>query len=121
MAGQGERHVELFRKLDLEGWNGPDWELFRQLHTDDVVVDLMGQRTEGLEAHVTMCRQIIEQSPDLKVVGHPVTIAEGEWTAVVGELTGGQRMVTVARWRDGAIAEELVFLGGEPATPDPRA
>ncbi|WP_448641685.1 hypothetical protein [Geodermatophilus sp. URMC 63] len=64
------------------------------------------------------CRQIVEQNPDLEVVGHPVTIAQGDWTAVVGELMGGQRMVTVARWRDDAIAEELVFLGG-PADGGP--
>jgi hypothetical protein len=29
---------------------------------------------------------------------------------VVGEVAGGIRMVTVAKWRDGAIAEEYIFL-----------
>ncbi len=29
---------------------------------------------------------------------------------VVGELEGGGRMVTVARWTDGAIAEEYVWI-----------
>ena len=45
----------------------------------------------------------VEQRDKPSLRGRPV---------VVGELTGGQRMVTVARWRDDAIAEELVFLGG---------
>jgi hypothetical protein len=29
---------------------------------------------------------------------------------VVGELEGGGRMVTVARWRNGAIAEEYIWM-----------
>ena len=31
-------------------------------------------------------------------------------TRVVGEIEGGQRMVTVAKWRDGAIAEEYIWM-----------
>jgi hypothetical protein len=45
MTGQEDRHIELMDKLDFEAWNGPDWQLFRQLHTDDVTAELMGQRT----------------------------------------------------------------------------
>jgi hypothetical protein len=29
---------------------------------------------------------------------------------VVGEFAGGGRMVTVARWRDGAVAEEYLWI-----------
>jgi hypothetical protein len=29
---------------------------------------------------------------------------------VVGEFENGDRMVTVAKWRDGAIAEEYIWL-----------
>jgi hypothetical protein len=29
---------------------------------------------------------------------------------VVGEMEGYGRMVTVAKWRDGAIAEEYIWL-----------
>jgi hypothetical protein len=28
---------------------------------------------------------------------------------VIGEFEGGGRMVTVAKWRDGAIAEEYIW------------
>jgi hypothetical protein len=34
----------------------------------------------------------------------------GGWTCVVGELQGGRRMVTVAKWRDGATAEEYILM-----------
>jgi len=66
-------------------------------------------RTEGIEAHVDACKYAIDANPDGKVVSHPIKIAQGEWTAVVGEIAGGSKMVTIARWRDGAIAEEYIF------------
>jgi hypothetical protein len=28
---QDEAPIELFEKVDFEAWNGPDWDLFRQL------------------------------------------------------------------------------------------
>lgn len=116
MASAEEQHIDLFDKLDFEAWNGPDWELFRHLHTHDVVVEMMGQRTDGLDAHVDMCQQIVKQNPDLKIDEHPIKIAQGEWTCVVARLSSGQRMVTVARWRDDAISEEYIFIGDSEMT-----
>ncbi|MDQ5853751.1 MAG: ester cyclase [Chloroflexota bacterium] len=109
MATQEEQNLEAFDRVDFEAWNGPDWDLFRQLHTPDVIVDWAGTRTEGIDAHEEMARQSLAAYP-AKIVGHPIKIAQGEWTAVVGEIAGGIRMVTVAKWRDGAIAEEYIFL-----------
>jgi SnoaL-like protein len=110
MATQEEQNLEAFDRVDFEAWNGPDWDLFRQLHTPDVIVDWAGTRTEGIDAHEEMARQFVAAAPDAKIVDHPIKIAQGEWTAVVGEVAGGIRMVTVAKWRDGAIAEEYIFL-----------
>lgn len=45
----------------------------------------------------------------LALVAHPISFGAGEWTCVVGEFEGGGRMVTVAKWRDGAIAEEYIW------------
>ncbi len=73
MEGQENRHLGLFEQLDFEGWNGPDWRLSTRLHADDVIVEMMGQRTEGLQAHLDMCRQIVEQNPDMKAE------ASGSW------------------------------------------
>ena len=44
------------------------------------------------------------------ITSHPIRFGSGEWTCVVGEFEGGGRMVTVARWRDGAIAEEYIWM-----------
>jgi hypothetical protein len=114
MATQEEQNLENFDRVDFEAWNGPDWDLFRQLHTPDVIVDWAGMRTEGIDAHEEMARQFVAAAPEGKIVDHPIKIAQGEWTAVVGEVAGGIRMVTVAKWRDGAIAEEYIFLNQPP-------
>lgn len=47
--------------------------------------------------------------PFPQIVSHPIGFGSGEWTCVIGEFENGQRMVTVARWRDGAIAEEFIW------------
>ena len=40
---------------------------------------------------------------------HPIKFGSGEWTCVIGEFENGARMVTVAKWRDDAIAEEYIW------------
>ena len=45
----------------------------------------------------------------LQVKSHPIAL-DRESGRVVGEFEGGGRMVTVAKWRDGAIAEEYIWL-----------
>ena len=42
-------------------------------------------------------------------MSHPIKFGSGEWTCVVGEFEAGGRMVTVARWNNGAIAEEYIW------------
>jgi len=40
---------------------------------------------------------------------HPIAFGSDEWTCAIGEFEGGGRMVTVARWHDGAISEEYIW------------
>jgi SnoaL-like protein len=99
--------------LDFTAWNTPDWDLFRQLHTADVHVEVSGQEvTHGINAHVDAMKSLIEQSggQPMQVQSHPISFGSGEWTCVVGEFASGARMVTVAKWHDGAIVEEYIWL-----------
>jgi phage/plasmid primase-like uncharacterized protein len=43
-------------------------------------------------------------------LSHPIAFRSGEWTCVVGEFGDGSRMVIVAKWRDGAIAGEYIWI-----------
>ena len=99
--------------LDFEGWNNADWHgVFAAHHTDDVLVDWKGQPpTRGVQEHIDAMKAYVDSAGGTppQITAHPIRFGSGEWTCVVGEFEGGGRMVTVARWRDGAIAEEYIW------------
>jgi len=108
------RNLKSMDELDFAGWNKADWEgVFARHHTDDVVVELHGQPpTQGIHDHIDAMKAFVESTggTPIQVSSHPIAFGSGEWTCVVGELEGGGRMVTVAKWTDGAIAEEYVWI-----------
>ncbi len=127
---QVSRNLALFDKMDFEAFNKQDWELFSELHTADTrVVNADGSVTTGLAKHIEDMKDF-SFLPDLQVEEHSVKVGQGDWTAVIGTLSGsftaplrladgtevppnGRRvriqMATFARWENGAIAEEILF------------
>jgi hypothetical protein len=99
--------------LDFTGWNNADWDgVFAHHHTSDVLVDWKGQApTHGIEEHIDAMKAYVDSAGGTppQITAHPIAFGSGEWTCVVGEFEGGSRMVTVARWQDGAIAEEYIW------------
>lgn len=99
--------------LDFTGWNAGDWNgVFARHHTSDVLVDWQGQSvTRGIDEHIAAMKAYVESAGGRppQIAAHPIRFGAGEWTCVVGEFAEGGRMVTVARWRDGAIAEEYIW------------
>jgi hypothetical protein len=108
------RNLQGMDELDFNGWNRADWQgVFAHLHTDDVLVEVKGQPpTRGLQEHIAAMKAFVESTggTPMQVASHPIRFGSGEWTCVVGEFEGGGRMVTVAKWRDGAVAEEYVWF-----------
>jgi hypothetical protein len=89
--------LEKFDELDYEAFSKQNWDMFHKTHTDDVtVVWPDGHETKGFEKHIEDMKAMFSYAPDTKITSHPVKIASGEWTAVVGEMTGtfSQPMVT---------------------------
>lgn len=101
-------------ELDFTGWNGADWNgVFSHYHTGDVLVAVHGQPpTNGIQAHIDAMKAFVATTggKPVQITSHPIGFGSGEWTCVVGEFAGGGRMVTVAKWRDGAIAEEYIWM-----------
>ena len=108
-SDEARANLDLFDKLDFEGWNGPDFETFAGLHSEDVKVEGFGQATDGRPAHVEWSEGFIENYPDLKIEAHPIQVAADDWTAVIGTLSDGSQMATFAKWKDGQIVEEYLF------------
>jgi hypothetical protein len=67
--------------------------------------------THGIEQQIDAMKAYVESAggPPPQFASHPIAFGSGEWTCVIGEFEGGGRMVTVAKWRDGAIAEEYIW------------
>jgi hypothetical protein len=108
------RNLDSMDELDFKAWNGADWQgLFARYHTDDVLVDVHGQpATHGIREHTDAMKALAQEAGGTppQVASHPIKFGSGDWTCVVGEFEGGGRMVTVAKWRDGAIAEEYIWM-----------
>jgi hypothetical protein len=108
-----EANLKGMDDLDFEGWNNADWHgVFAHHHTDDVHVDWKGQEpTKGIGPHIDAMKAYVDSAGGTppQILSHPISFGSGEWTCVVGEFEGRGRMVTVARWRDGAIAEEYIW------------
>ena len=108
------RNLKGMDDLDFVGWNNADWTgVFAHHHTDDVLVDWKGQpQTHGINEHIDSMKAYVEQNggdAPPQITSHPIKFGSGEWTCVVGEFDNGARMVTVARWHNGAIAEEYIW------------
>jgi hypothetical protein len=110
---KAEQNLATFDRLDFEGWNGRNWELFRQLHTEDVKVVGFGSTTQGIDDHEAWAKAFIKENPDSQIMVHPIRIGAGDWTAVTGVMDDGLVMATIARWENGRVAEEyLLTLSG---------
>jgi ketosteroid isomerase-like protein len=128
---QEARNLRLFDELDFDAFSKQDWTYFEKLHSDTVRV-VMPDRSvvDGIQRHTADQHQMVSFLPDLKVVEHPIKVAQGDWTAVVGRATGtfsqplvmpdgaqveptGQKlditMATFARWENDEIVEEILF------------
>lgn len=104
------RHLELMDRLDYEGWNTQNWDVFTEVHSEDVTSRGFGQATTGITPHVDYVRPIRAAHSEYTIESHPIRIAVGDWTVVTGRFTNGQTMATIARWVDDRIAEEFVFV-----------
>lgn len=124
-------NIERFDTLDFEAFSNQDWELFNDIHSEDVVVVFPdGRKTIGIEQHDKDIAAMYEFAPDLRVTAHPIKIGSGDWTAVTGVIEGtftqpmvlpdgteiqptGKAfkipMATFAHWENGKIVEENLF------------
>jgi SnoaL-like domain len=111
-----QANLDRMDRLDFEAWNNRNWTLFEELHSPDVlVVDFTGNTTRGIEQHLQWAMAFVAAQPESKVSAHPIKIAAGDWTVATGTLPGNLTMLTLARWEDGRMAEEYLFLQGPPS------
>lgn len=125
-----EHNLETFDDLDYNVFTGQKWDEFGRSHHRDIVVHWPdGHVTRGLETHINDLKEMFAYAPDTRIKEHPIKIAQGEWTTVMGimegtftkPMTAGGKsieptgkafklpMATIGRWKDGVMVEEWLF------------
>ena len=82
-------HIAKFDRLDFDAFTNQKWDLFKESHSADIDVYWPdGHVTHGLERHIADLKSMFVYAPDTRIHEHPVRIANGEWTSVIGIMEG---------------------------------
>lgn len=126
-----QENLANFDDLDFRVYSGQKWDDLKMSHAEDIVVHWPdGRTTEGIETHIEDLKGMFVFAPDTNIKEHPIKIASGEYTAVMGYLEGtftepmpignGEMipptgkafrlpMVTIGHWTDGVMDEEWLM------------
>jgi hypothetical protein len=124
-------NLKTFDELDFVVFSNQEWTRLHESHSKDVKVNWPdGHSTNGIERHIEDLKAMFVYAPDTNIKVHPVKIASGEWTSVIGVMEGtftkpmpigdgkfiqptGKKysiiMCTVGHWKDGVMIEEYLF------------
>ncbi len=130
-AKVADANIAKFDTLDFTIFTHQQWERFHESHSPDITVHWPdGHATQGLPKHLEDLKAMFVYAPDTRILEHPVKIASGEWTSVLGIMEGtftvamplgdgksikptGKafkiNMCTVGHWKDGVMDEEYLF------------
>lgn len=92
-----ERNLKLFDTMDFEGFSKQNWEIFDEIHSNDVeVIFPDGHMTTGLEKHRSDMQWMFTYAPDIRITDHPIKFGSGDWTCTTGVMEGTftQSMIT---------------------------
>ncbi|HXY61514.1 MAG TPA: ester cyclase [Nitrospirota bacterium] len=126
-----DNNIKTFDELDFVVFSNQEWTRLHESHSKDVKVNWPdGHYTTGIERHIEDLKALFVYAPDTNIKVHPVKFGSGEWTSVIGVMTGtftkpmpigdgkfiqptGKKfsltMCTVGHWKDGVMIEEWLF------------
>lgn len=126
-----DKHLAVFDTLDFKVFTGQQWERLHESHAKDIVVYWPdGHFTKGIDKHIADLKYMFVYAPDTEIHEHPVKFGAGEWTSVIGVMTGtftspmpigngkfiqptGKKfsinMCTVGHWTNGVMDKEYLF------------
>jgi len=121
-----------FDDLDYNVFTNQKWGDLHKSHSANITVHWPdGHTTQGIDKHIEDLKAMFVWAPDTRIKEHPVKVAQGEWTAVMGvfegtftqpmPIGGGKSipptgkpfkltMATFGRWNaQGTMDEEYLF------------
>ena len=125
------QRLQRFDSLDFDFYSHQQWDSLSISHAADIIVTYPdGNQTRNLPTHIKELEPLFVFAPDTKINAHPVKFGSGDWTCVIGEMTGtfskpmplgngksiaptGKSfklsMCTVGHWQGGKMTEEMLF------------
>lgn len=126
-----EKHLKTFDELDFVVFSNQEWTRLHESHAKDIKVNWPdGHSTYGIDKHIEDLKAMFVYAPDTNIKVHPVKIGSGDYTSVIGVMSGtfsepmpigegkfiqptGKKysitMCTVGHWKDGVMIEEWLF------------
>jgi hypothetical protein len=126
-----EAHLTNFDDLDFNVFSNQKWDELKKSHADNIMVYWPdGHTTTGLPQHIEDLKALFVWMPNLSIKEHPIRIADGDWTACTGVMTGtfsapmplpgggsipptnksiNITMCTVGHWNGDTMDEEHLF------------
>lgn len=78
-----------FDTLDFNIFSNEKWDRFSESHAANIVVSWPdGHDTHGLAVHTKDLEAMFVYAPDTKIKEHPIRVCSGDYTAVMGIMTG---------------------------------
>ena len=88
-ADRCAERLATFDTLDYEIFSNQKWERFSESHAPDIIVTWPdGHETRGLAIHIEDLKAMFVYAPDTKIKEHPIRTCSGDYTAVMGLMTG---------------------------------
>ena len=78
-----------FDTLDYDVFSNQKWDRLSESHAADIVVSWPdGHDTNGIEKHIEDLKAMFVYAPNTSIKEHPLRICSGDYTAVMGIMTG---------------------------------
>ncbi|MGN7973208.1 ester cyclase [Serratia sp. 22264] len=126
------KNLATLEAIDFTAYNNKNWDTLRKSYDKNLVVTYTdGHSTKGVDAYLADLKTRFTFAPNVRVTGHPIKFASGDWTALmaVSEGTFSQplqnsagapikptnkpfkiNIVTISHWKDGVIDQQYVFF-----------
>ena len=124
-------YLKKFDNLDFDVFTNQKWDRLKESHAKNItVVWPDGHETHGIDRHISDLKAMFVYAPDTRIQVHPVKVASGDWTSVIGVMEGtftkpmpigngkfiqptGKAfkitMCTVGHWKNGVMDKEYLF------------
>jgi hypothetical protein len=83
------KHLEIFDELDFDVFSHAKWDRLGESHARNIRVHWPdGHFTDGIDKHIADLAALFVWAPDTRIVQHQFRLANGQLTAVTGEMLG---------------------------------